>query len=365
MSKNRWKAIRGKSNNVFMKTLPSLHEMQDACMRKDRSYDGIFFLAVRTTGIFCRPSCPARRPLPENVSYYASLREALFAGYRACKRCRPLDTDGRPPEWVERALAMVRDSEGKIKDTDLKQSRIDPAQARRYFQKHYGMTFQAFCRARRMADALQDLRKGINLDEVALGNGFESHSGFRDAFTRTFGRSPGTSRNLDRIVVAWFESPLGPIVAAANDAGVCLVDFSDRRLLEIQFAGLKKMFSCAIVPGENDHLRQLKEEITAYFSGKLRKFSVPLVYPGTPFQVRVWKELQRIPYGKTCSYEDLAGRVGLPSGQRAVGHANGKNRISIVIPCHRVVNKNGALCGYGGGLWRKQRLLDLERNGPK
>jgi len=365
MFKNRWNQSHGQPNNVFMKTLPSIPEMQAACIRKDRSYDGIFFLAVRTTGIFCRPSCPARPPRPENVSYYASLREALFAGYRACKRCRPLDTDGRPPEWVERALALVRDSEGKIRDSDLKQARIDPAQARRYFQKHYGMTFQAFCRARRMADALQDLRNGINLDEVALGNGFESHSGFRDAFTRTFGRSPGASRDMDRIVVAWFESPLGPIVAAASDAGVCLVDFSDRRLLEAQFAGLKKVLKCAIVPGENDHLRQLKDEMTAYFAGKLRKFSVPLVFPGSAFQVKVWNELQRIRYGETCSYEDLARRVGSPAAQRAVGHANGLNRISIVIPCHRVVNKNGGLCGYGGGLWRKQRLLDLERNSSK
>src|SRR5215471_15910547 len=107
-----------------MNAMPSINEMQQAYERKDRSYDGIFFLAVRTTGIFCRPSCPARPPRPENVSYYASLREALFAGYRACKRCRPLDTDGRPPEWVERALTMVRESEGKIKDSDLKQARI-------------------------------------------------------------------------------------------------------------------------------------------------------------------------------------------------------------------------------------------------
>jgi AraC family transcriptional regulator of adaptative response/methylated-DNA-[protein]-cysteine methyltransferase len=146
-----------------------------------------------------------------------------------------------PRRWVERALAMVRDSEGKIKDSDLKQARIDPAQARRYFQKHYGLTFQAFCRARRNGGCTSRSAKTVsNLDEVALGNGFESHSGFRDAFARTLVVLPGASRDLDRILVAWFESPLGPMVAAANDAGVCLVDFSDRRLLEAQFAGLKK-----------------------------------------------------------------------------------------------------------------------------
>jgi AraC family transcriptional regulator of adaptative response/methylated-DNA-[protein]-cysteine methyltransferase len=344
-----------------MSTIPSIAEMQRAYLRKDASYDGIFFLAVRTTGIFCRPSCPARRPLPGNVDYFSSAREALFAGYRPCKRCRPLDTGGRPPEWVERALALVNDSETRIKDSELRRSGIDPFRIRRYFQKHYGMTFQAYCRAHRMGEALNQLRQGASLDDIALGNGYESHSGFRDAFTRTFGRSPGTSHDLDRIVVCWVETPLGPIVAAANDSGLCLLEFTDRRMLETQFHTLKKLFSCAIVPGENDYLTKLKNELEAYFAGELRQFSIPLVYPGSPFQVRVWNELLCIPYGETCSYEALARRIGLTSGQRAVGHANGTNRIAILIPCHRVVNKDGKLGGYGGGLWRKQYLLDLEK----
>ena len=344
-----------------MNTMPSIKEMQRAYLHNDTSYDGIFFLGVRTTGIFCRPSCPARKPLPANVSYFATAREALFAGYRPCKRCRPLDTDGRPPEWVGRALALVNDSEERIKDDELRRSGVDPFRVRRYFQKHYGMTFQAYCRARRMGDALNQLREGASLDDIALGNGYESHSGFRDAFMRTFGRSPGTSREMDRIVVSWLESPLGPIVCAANDRGIVLLEFTDRRMLETQFSTLKKLFSSAIVPGENEHLTALKKDLDVYFTGELRQFSVPLVYPGSPFQVRVWNELLQIPYGETCSYEELARRVGSSSGQRAVGHANGLNRIAIVIPCHRVVNKDGKLGGYGGGLWRKQYLLDLEK----
>jgi AraC family transcriptional regulator, regulatory protein of adaptative response / methylated-DNA-[protein]-cysteine methyltransferase len=343
-----------------MNTMPSTKEMQRAYLQKDNSYDGIFFLGVRTTGIFCRPSCPARKPLPTNVSYFSSAREALFAGYRPCKRCRPMETDGRPPEWVGRAMTLVNTSEDRIKDSELRQSGIDPFRVRRYFQKHYGMTFQAYCRARRMGDALNQLRHGASIDDIALGNGYESHSGFRDAFTRTFGRSPGTSRDVDPILVSWLESPLGPIVTAANDSGICLLEFTDRRMLETQFITLKKLFSCAIVPGENEHLTNLKNQLGSYFAGKLQQFSVPLVYPGSPFQLRVWNELLRIPYGETCSYEDLARRIGAPSGQRAVGHANGTNRIAIVIPCHRVVNKDGKLGGYGGGLWRKQHLLDLE-----
>jgi AraC family transcriptional regulator of adaptative response/methylated-DNA-[protein]-cysteine methyltransferase len=295
------------------------------------------------------------------VHYFSNVREALFAGYRPCRRCRPLDTNGRPPEWVGRALALVNGNEERIKDSELRRSGIDPFRVRRYFRKHYGMTFQAYCRARRMGGALDQLRRGASLDDVALGNGYESHSGFRDAFSRTFGRPPGTSHGLDCIVVSWQESPLGPLIAAANDRGICLLEFTDRRMLETQFRTLKKLFACAIVPGENAHLNQLRTELEKYFAGDLKQFSVPLVYPGTPFQERVWNELLRIPYGHTRSYEDVARRIGSADAQRAVGHANGTNRIAIVIPCHRVVNKDGKLGGYGGGLRRKQHLLDLEK----
>jgi AraC family transcriptional regulator of adaptative response/methylated-DNA-[protein]-cysteine methyltransferase len=344
-----------------MNTMLSVKEMQRAYLKKDASYDGIFFLGVRTTGIFCRPSCPARKPLPENVDYFSNVREAVFAGYRPCRRCRPLDTNGRPPDWVGHALALVHGKEERMKDSELRRSGIDPFRVRRYFRKHYGMTFQAYCRAQRMGGALDQLRRGASLDDVVLGNGYESHSGFRDAFSRTFGRPPGNSNGLDCIVVSWLESPLGPLIAAANDRGICLLEFTDRRMLETQFGTLKKLFACAIVPGDNTHLNQLRKELEKYFAGDLKQFSVPLVYPGTPFQERVWNELLRIPYGQTCSYEDLARRIGSADGQRAVGHANGTNRIAIVIPCHRVVNKDGRLGGYGGGLWRKQHLLDLEK----
>jgi AraC family transcriptional regulator, regulatory protein of adaptative response / methylated-DNA-[protein]-cysteine methyltransferase len=344
-----------------MNTIPAIKEMQSAYMRKDASYDGVFYLGVRTTGIFCRPSCPARKPLPQNVDYFSNVREAMFAGYRPCKRCRPLDTNGRPPEWVGQALSLVNASEERVTDSVLRASGIDPSRVRRFFLKNYGMTFQAYCRARRMGKALDQLRRGATLDDVTLGNGYESYSGFRDAFSRTFGRPPGTGRNVDCIVVSWLESPLGPLVAAATNNGICLLEFTDRRMLETQFRTLNKLFSCAIIPGENEHLKMLKGELEKYFAGRLKQFSVPLVFPGTPFQLRVWKELLRIPYGQTRSYEEMACIMGCEKAVRAVGTANGRNRIAIVIPCHRVVNKDGKLGGYGGGLWRKQHLIDLER----
>jgi len=345
-----------------MSSLPSVKEMERAVVRRDDSYDGIFFVAVRTTGIFCRPCCPARPALPQNREYFASVREALFAGYRPCKRCRPMDTNGRPPEWVAQLMAKVDSAPAaRLTDGDIRKLALDPARARRYFLKHYGMTFQAYCRGRRMGEAFQQIRKGADVDDVALGQGYESLSGFREAFARTFGTPPGRSRSAECIVTSWVETPLGPLVIGANAKGICLTEFTDRRMLETQFGILRRRFDCAIVPGENEHLEQVKSELADYFAGTLKEFKVPLVYPGTPFQESVWNGLLRIPYGETCSYEDLARKVGVPGAQRAVGRANGMNRIGILIPCHRVVNKDGRLGGYGGGLWRKQYLLDLER----
>jgi AraC family transcriptional regulator of adaptative response/methylated-DNA-[protein]-cysteine methyltransferase len=345
-----------------MNPLPPLKEMERTVNDSDASYDGIFFVAVRTTGIFCRPSCPARKPLPKNREYYATAREAIGAGYRPCKRCRPLDTDGRPPEWVGRLLGEVeRDPRVRWRDDDLRRLDIDPARARRFFQKHYGMTFQAYCRGRRMAEAMGQIKKGAKLDDVALGNGYESHSGFREAFARTFGRPPGQGREAGCVVVAWAESPIGPLLMGASDGGVCLLEFTDRRALASQIEVVRRRFGCAFVPGEHELLDRLQDELDRYFAGTLTQFTVPLVYPGRPFQRKVWEQLLQIPYGETRSYEAVARAVGAPGAQRAVGTANGQNRIGIVIPCHRVVNKDGRLGGYGGGLWRKQFLLDLEQ----
>lgn len=223
------------------------------------------------------------------------------------------------------------------------------------------MTFQAFCRARRLSHAFHELREGASVDEAVESHGYESHSGFREAFAKSFGASPGRSKNGDCVRLAWIESPLGPLVAGATADGVCLLEFTDRRMIEAQFETLEHRLRKPALPGCNAHLDLLKEELAGYFAGKLKRFTAPLVYPGTPFQERVWSGLLEIPYGETISYEELARRVGAPNGQRAVGRANGLNRIAIVIPCHRVVNKSGALGGYGGGLRRKQFLLDLER----
>jgi AraC family transcriptional regulator of adaptative response/methylated-DNA-[protein]-cysteine methyltransferase len=343
-----------------MNTMPQTAEMERAYLEGDASYNGVFFLGVRTTGIFCRPTCPARKPLPKSVEYFPTARAALAAGYRPCKRCRPLELDDQPP-WVTALLIDVeRNSSSRITDSDLRARGIDPGTVRRYFLRRYGMTFQAFTRFRRLSGALNQIRENRALDSAVFESGYESYSGFRDAFTRTFGNPPGRSRNGKCVFLSWLRSPLGPLVAGATADGVCLLEFTDRRMLETELAALEKLFEAPVVPGSNEHLEKLRGELASYFARSSRTFSVPLVYPGTAFQRRVWEQLLGIPYGETRSYEEIAAMLGEPRAGRAVGRANGLNRLAILIPCHRVVNKNGELGGYGGGLRRKQYLLDLE-----
>ena len=192
-------------------------------------------------------------------------------------------------------------------------------------------------------------------------NGFESASGFHEAFSRAFETPPNKAAAATPVVVTRILSPLGPMIAGATETGVCLLEFADRRMLETQLERVRKWFGSPTLPGTNGHIEHLMEELDKYFTGQLREFTVPLFLRGTEFQIAAWNQLLKIPYGSTISYEAQARAMGRPRAQRAVGKANGDNRIAIVIPCHRVVKQNGDLCGYGGGLWRKKFLLDLEQ----
>src|SRR5262245_40484667 len=199
-----------------MNTMPPVVEMERAYLNGDATYNGLFFLGVRTTGIFCRPTCVARKPLPKNVEYFSTAQAALIAGYRPCKRCRPLESDDEPG-WASELLAEVEENpSSRITESDLRARGIDPATVRRYFQRQYGMTFQAFTRARRLSSAFQQIRQGSTIDDAALESGYDSHSGFRDAFMRMFGDTPHTGPQGDCVFLSWIRSPLGPLVAGAT-----------------------------------------------------------------------------------------------------------------------------------------------------
>lgn len=358
--------------SLMLKPRPTADEMFAALLSRDTSMDGVFVAAIRTTGIFCRPGCGAKKPRRENVEFFASPREAMHAGYRACKRCSPLDVPGAAfrPEWVQRAMeALEQSDDRRVTADDLRARGIEPARAARWFKANYGMTFQAFCRARRMGEAMKLIREGASIGRAAAHTGYESESGFREAFEDVFGAAPGTARGRGRaagapareLVACWIESPLGPMLAAASEQGVCLLEFVDRRALATQIATLRKRLAAVIRPGSNAHLKALQHELAAYFAGRSEQFSVELEAPGTEFQARVWDALRAIPSGQTRSYLDIAKVIGRPTATRAVARANGDNRLAILIPCHRVIGSDGTLTGYGGGVWRKEWLLEHER----
>lgn len=344
-----------------MNAMPPIDVMERAYLTGDGRFDGLFVLGVRTTGIFCRPTCPARKPFPRNVEFFAGPAEATRAGYRPCKRCRPAAIDDRPA-WAAALVEEIdREPTRRITDAELSARGIDPATVRRHFRRRYGMTFQAYSRAHRLSGVLGRVREEPTLDSAVFASGYESHSGFRDAFQRAFGAPPGACRTADCVLLTWLTSPLGPIVAGAVAEGVCLLEFVDRRAIEGQLLALRRHFPMPVVPGSHPHTDRLREELDEYFAGTLRSFTVPVVDPGTPFQRRVWDALRAIPYGETRSYEELAAVVGSPAAVRAVGRANGMNRVAILNPCHRVIRKGGQLGGYAGGLERKEFLLALER----
>src|SRR4051812_76775 len=342
--------------------LPPQETMYRALVNKDSSFEGIFYVGVRTTGIFCRPTCSARKPARQNVDFFSTASEALHGGYRPCLRCHPMDPDKRPPKLIERLRAEVeRAPGGRLTDKELAALAIDPSTARRQFKRHYGMTFQAYYRARRLGLALREVKRGGRVDEAQNGSGFESASGFRDAFTRIFGEPPTAAKAQGGLFAERIETPLGAMLAIADDEGLRLLEFVDRRAMERELSILRRRLRTNVVPGEHRNLAAIRAQLAEYFTGKRMEFDLPLVPIGSQFQLRAWKILCTIPAGETRSYSWMAEQLGDPNARRAVGHANGSNMLCIVIPCHRVIRADGTLCGYGGGLWRKKWLLDHEK----
>ncbi|HYG14790.1 MAG TPA: methylated-DNA--[protein]-cysteine S-methyltransferase [Bacteroidia bacterium] len=336
--------------------------MYKALVEKNSSLEGIFFAAVKTTGIFCRPTCTARKPKPENVEYFSSTREALINGYRPCKVCRPLELPGNTPDYIQSLLDKLAASpQEKISDYDLLKQNIEPNKVRRWFKANHGVTFQGYQRMLRIFTAHSQLAGGDTVTDTAFETGYNSLSGFGDAFKNITGQPPSKAKNTGIINVTKILTPLGPMLACATDEGVCLVEFTDRRMLEYELKEIQRLLKATLVYGDNKHFEPLKQQLALYFEGKLKQFVLPLVMPGTEFQKAVWRMLQNIPYGTTKSYKQQAIAINNPNAVRAVARANGFNRLCIIIPCHRVIGDDGSLTGYGGGLWRKQWLLDLER----
>jgi AraC family transcriptional regulator, regulatory protein of adaptative response / methylated-DNA-[protein]-cysteine methyltransferase len=257
--------------------------------------------------------------------------------------------------------AVEMNPEKLWKESDFKKLTVDLSTARRQFKKRFGMTFVAYARARRMGLAMKQIRVGKAVIDARASSGYKSGSGFRDAFSRIMRAAPSKADGQQVLKASWIDTPLGPMLVVADDQALYLLEFDDRRGLEKETLRLRRKTKLPIIPGKTEPIEQIEAELGRYFSGKEPEFKTPLFLIGSPFQKRVWEELQKIPYGQTRSYAEIAAEIGKPTAFRAVALANGANQFAIVIPCHRVINSNGELGGYGGGKKKKEWLLKHEK----
>ena len=297
--------------------LPSQAEMYQALLDRDASYEGVFVVGVVTTGVFCRPTCSARKPNLENVQFFRRTADAIAGGFRPCRRCRPLHVAGDHPEWLDDLLARIDEQPGRRwTDRELTELNVHPARLRRWFKSHHGMTFQAYSRMRRLTAALEQVRDGAHTTVAALDHGYESLSGFNEAVRNVFGTPPRQAAStsspivLDRIL-----TPLGPMVAGAIDDRLCLLEFADRRMLPTQLHRVGRRLQRRFAFGRHAIVDTAREQLDEYFRGARQTFELPLEIPGTEFQKLVWQRLQRIPYGATLSYHQLAREIGAEGAQ--------------------------------------------------
>lgn len=334
----------------------------DALLRRDAAYDGFAYVCVSSTGIFCRFTCPARKPKRENCTFRETVGECLDAGFRPCKRCRPmLRVKGNDPTVTRLLEALDREPQRRWRESDIEAMGLDRSTVRRAFKRQFGMSFLDIARQRRIALAAESLVTGADVIEAQLDAGFESGSGFRAAITQLFGEAPQNLRGKTLLKADWIETPIGPMMAITCDHALHLLEFLDRPALPAEIRRLQKNNSCGIVMGRTSVTDRIERELARYFDGHHDGFETPIAGHGTPFERMVWNELRRIPVGTVRSYSDQAKVLGRDSAVRAVARANGANQIAIVIPCHRVIGANGLLTGYGGGLWRKRWLLEHEK----
>tara|TARA_R110002073_G_scaffold121657_3_gene264256 strand:- start:1029 stop:2108 length:1080 start_codon:yes stop_codon:yes gene_type:complete len=342
--------------------LPPDDTLYDALVARDPHFDGRAFVGVTSTGIFCRLTCPARKPKRENCRFFESVSACLEAGFRACKRCHPLTPSADADPSVAHLInALSADPGRRWTEADVAALGLDPSTVRRTFRRHYGMTFLKMARLSRVKTGMKAMSSGARVVDAQFEAGYESASAFRAAFARLLGDSPARFTGRESLKADILDTPMGPMLAVCDDTHLHLLEFAERKALKPELARLRKAVNGDLGVGRTPITEQIECELTRFFAGEDARFETPLALHGTDFTQRVWTELRSIPAGATRSYGEVARAIGQPTATRAVARANGANQIAIVIPCHRVIGADGTLTGYGGGLWRKQSLIDLER----
>jgi len=330
-------------------------ERWHAVLARDRRFDGAFVYAVRSTGIYCRPSCASRRPRRTQVSFFPIAEAAEREGYRACRRCHPADVNGGDP-----AVALVRQACRAIAAGEP--LRGDTRRLARAFKRVLGITPRAYAEARRVTRFKQELKRRKHVSPALYEAGYSSTSRVYEHAHEQLGMTPATyARGGTGIGIAYVIVPtsLGRLLVAATERGVCRVALGDTAsALE---ADLIAEFPAArVVQDKSGKLHGWVTPILAYLDGREPDLDLPLDIRATAFQRRVWQELQKIPFGQTRTYAEIAKRIGQPTASRAVARACAMNPAALVIPCHRVVSKSGETGGYRWGVERKRSLLEME-----
>jgi AraC family transcriptional regulator of adaptative response/methylated-DNA-[protein]-cysteine methyltransferase len=332
-----------------------------AFMRRDRAWDGRVIGAVKTTGIYCKPSCPARRPKREHVEFFAAADEARAAGYRACLRCKP-DEVGRDREAVAEAVKLIERAEEAPTLSDLADAvGYAPHHFQRIFKRDLGVSPAEYARGLRNQRTEAALKANGRVTDAVYEAGYSAPSSFYSDAKERLGMTPSAWRNGGRgETIRWthFDSPLGQMLIAATSKGICRLTFDDSE------ASLRRLFPNATIVEDSGGLKELVDGALAAIDSPLAARELPIDVAGTAFQEAVWRELRKIPAGETRSYAQIAAAIGQPRAVRAVGTANGDNHVAVLIPCHRVIRSDGSLGGYAGGLDRKRRLLAAEGHVP-
>lgn len=330
----------------------------DAFDRRDRSLDGQFVGAVKTTGIYCKPSCPARRPLRHNVEFFWTAAEAIAAGYRSCMRCKP-DEVGRDREAVSAALKMIEEADEGLSLEELAAA-VDyaPHHFHRLFKRDTGVTPAAYARSLRAKRAASALDGNGSVTDAIYEAGYSGPSRFYANTKGHLGMTPSAWKNGGSgVTIRWalVDTALGKMLLAATDKGICRLSFDE------DVAELARRFPRADIVSGGAALEELVAGAIAAIEHPAQMPDLPLDIAGTAFQQAIWNELRRIPAGETRTYADIAAAVGKPKAVRAAGSANGANNVAVLIPCHRVIRTDGGLGGYAYGVERKEKLLNAER----
>ena len=340
-------------------------QLWEAVVARDSRLDGDFVFAVSSTGIYCRPSCPSRRPRRDRVSFFERPETAEQAGFRACLRCRPQEVGASDPkvEIVRRACQLLDQSDEAINLTTLsEQLGVSSFHLQRTFKRILGVSPRQYAEARRTTKFKENVRGGRSVTSAMYDAGYGSSSRLYERAAAELGMTPATySRNGRGAVISYAlaRCDLGCLLVAATEKGICSVRLGDEAELE---SALVEEFSAASIQREDIKLQRFVNEILEHLAGKRPSLDLPLDVQATAFQRLVWEALRAIPYGSTSSYSDVAKAISRPSAVRAVARACATNPVALIIPCHRVVREDKSLGGYRWGLERKKRLLDSEHS---